>query len=1333
MPDDGSNQDSIADPSRITTRQEFAHELTLLRAQAGLSVRDVARAMGVPSGTVGDYFAARHLPPAPHFKKLLFICGVEDAAAMKGWLEAWSVLRVPPGRRRADAPVPYRGLESFQTEDAEWFKGREELTGILLSHLRMQYDQGGLLVLVGPSGSGKSSLLRAGLVPALHSGELSIPGSYIWPLALFTPGARPVHELAIQLALLTDSSPDDVTASLLSRPACCRDLARQAANPEGNGGSAQGGDGDRVHARLVIVVDQFEEIFTACQDEAERRAFIAALCAAGGQDSPGMNDDEGKAEPAALVVLGLRADFYPHALRYPAFAPALQDHQVLVPPMTEAELRRVIVEPARKAGLEIEDGLVELLLSDLSPTSAYGGLATAHDAGALPLLSYALRTTWERSHGRKLLVADYREVGGIRGSIAAAAEQVYSELSPDQQDLARQIFIRLVHVADDTADTRRRVPRSELLLGHGAAQPVLDVFIEKRLITSETDDVEIAHDALLLAWPRLREWIDNDRTGVVVHRQLTTAAKTWQDGGKDPELLYSGGRLTTASDWANEPAHAGDLNIPERDFLDASVKHRLAEERSARLRAHRLQRLAAVLTALFLVAGFLAVFAFQQKSAATYQRDVAISRQVATDADQLRSTDIALAMQLALAAYRISPTTEAQSSLLDLTAGLAATRMIGPVGTEMHAVALNPGKTVLAAGSADGSVRLWDVARQGHPVSLGRPLTVRSGAVTSVALSPDGRMLAAGSAGSTVWVWDVGDPRRPVLLGPVPLEPAGVVNSVAFSPDGRTLAAASSDGDVYLWNADNAHHISPLVRPLRASTGQVNSIVFSPNGRTLAAGDSNGYVRLWSLGQSGLPLPSPIILTGPANGVNSVAFSPDSRTLAAGGNDDKVWLWDMDGDRRPLSAHSPLTGPTSWIYSIAFSPDGNSIAAGSADNNAYVWNLATGSLVATLAHPAPVLSVTYGRGSDTLATGDADGIARMWILPGPILTGSEGSVFAVAFNTNGHTLAVASGDGTVRLWDVADPAHPVPVGVPLTASDVLDGTVAYGPGGRLAAGTGNGSIELWNVRNPGHPVRLPSPPTALNSAIQYVAFDHTGRLMAAGSTNGSVELWDAADVARTKPLAVLPADGVGPGHDVFAVVFSPDDRLLASANDDGTVRLWDISRPAHPTELGPPLVRLTSAIYQVAFSPDGRILAASGEDGKVRLWDVTDPVHPHLLSILSGPVGIVYDVSFSPDGRSLATANGDKTVSLWDIANPAEPTSLGSLTGPSGTVFSVAYSPTGNAIAAGSQDNTTRLWLTTPASAAAYICSVTGDPITRTEWTQYVSGLPYNPPCAARD
>jgi transcriptional regulator with XRE-family HTH domain len=414
------------DPRRIATPPDFGRELTLARQRAGLTVREVARAVGIPASTAGDYFAGRHLPPPSQpglLPRILRTCGVTDQAQLSDWMSALNRIRRGPGRRPAGAAAPYRGLASFRPEDAAWFFGREDLTARLAGLATAAPVPGVPLTVVGPSGSGKSSLLRAGLIP-------SLPDSLRRRLAVFTPGATPLRELARQLAMLAPAGPDPgaptgsslIEAALRSDPAGAPRILSGRHGPgealrliPGGSDPGQGpgtpGSGD---SGLLIVVDQFEEIFTACRDEAEQHRFITAICALAGP---------------AVVVLALRADFYDRALRYPELARALQERQVVVVPMTREEVRRAIIEPAHLARLDVDDGLVELLLRDLAPHSPEGGPQGAgHEAGALPLLSHALLTTWSRSHGGRLTVADYQASGGIQHAIARTADQVYGSL-----------------------------------------------------------------------------------------------------------------------------------------------------------------------------------------------------------------------------------------------------------------------------------------------------------------------------------------------------------------------------------------------------------------------------------------------------------------------------------------------------------------------------------------------------------------------------------------------------------------------------------------------------------------------------------------------------------------------------------------------------------------------------------------------------------------------------------------------------------------------------------------------------------------------------------------
>jgi WD40 repeat protein/transcriptional regulator with XRE-family HTH domain len=1299
VPDGPPHVDLGPDPAWIATRQEFARDLTAVREHAGLTVRDLARAVDVPASTLGGYFGGRHLPPVRLLVRILNACGVTEQAAIDQWLRAVNRVRRAPGKRPANAPVPYRGLASFQPEDADWFYGREKLTHTLVERLADRYAApGGPFLVVGPSGSGKSSLLGAGLIPALRNGELGIPGSESWPLAWFTPGAHPAGELARQLDAVAGAG--DSAAALSGTP-----------------------------GRLMVVVDQFEETFTSCRDDDERRAFIATLCAAGGavpDGAPG-GDGSGPRRPPALVVLGLRADFYPQALSYPGLARAAEDAQVVVGPMTEEGLRRAIVEPASKARIDLEEGLVELLLRDLAPPAGHPAPGTAHDAGALPLLSHALLATWQRRRGGQLTVAAYRDSGGIHGAVARTADAVYDSLTEAQRDLARDLFIRLTHVSDDGADTRRRVGRAELVDDPSDARSaelelVLDRFVSQRLITADTDTVEISHEALLHAWPRLRGWINADRAGLRIGHQLTDAAEQWRREQRDPAALYRGARLATARDWV-AAGHRRELTSLALSFLDASV-------RRERRRIARLYQTIACLMALLLLAVFGGVIASQQRgqaleqrAVATRERNLAISRMVATRADRIRDKDVSLAGQLSLAAYRIAPTPEARSSLLDSSAAFPVTRMLGSDGV-MQSVAFSPDGRTLAAGGADKTVRVWDVSDPKRPVPLPPPLTGPQDVVYSVAFSPDGRTLAAGGGDKTVRLWDMTDPRQPVPLRRPLTGPTALVYSLAFSPNGRVLAAGSGDSTVRLWDVANPRQPVPLPRPLQGARSYVQSVAFSPDGGTLAAGSDDQTVLLWDVRDPRRPRRLGAPLTGPRERVYSVAFSPDGRTLAAGSADKAVYRWSVADPGRPVALGRPLTGPTSWVNAVAFSRDGSLLAAGSSDGSARLWDPRTGRVTATLPHPGPVTAVAFRPGDHMVATSAADGQVRLWSLPGPMLTSPTDTVSAVAFRPDGRMLAIGSAD--LQLWSLAERRQ---VGRPLTNPTGFSGTAAFTRDGRtLAVGDHDGRVQLWDVADPGRAAPLGLPLRVHKLLVESLAFSPDQRVLATGSDDQTVRLWNVTD--RARPVAMTTLTGFA--SYVYSVAWSPDGRTLAAGSIDRTVRLWDVGDPRQPVPLGKPLTGPTNYVLAVAFSPDGRTLAVGSADRTVRLWDVGDPRHPAPLGKpLTGPTSYVYSLAFSPGGDTLAAANTDHTVWLWDLHDRRLPAVLATLSAATGAVYSVAFNRDGHTLAAGGADQIVWLWNTDPEQVATNICAGAGDDITDAEWRQYVPGWRYQPPCRA--
>jgi WD40 repeat protein/transcriptional regulator with XRE-family HTH domain len=1303
------------DPRRIATQPDFGRELTRARQRAGLTVREVARAVSIPASTAGDYFAGRHLPPPSQpglLPRILRVCGETDPGRLSEWMSTLNRIRRGPGRRPT-AEVPYRGLASFQPEDAPWFFGREDLTARLVGLATAVPAPGVPLTVVGPSGSGKSSLLRAGLIPSMPD----------WPrrrLALFTPGATPLRELARQLAVLDLArDPDEPDPA---DPAILADTSRVEAILCSDPGEAlllaPGLTPDGSDPRLLIVVDQFEEIFTACRDEAEQQRFITAICALTGP---------------AVVVAALRADFYDRALRYPELARALQERQVVVVPMTRHEVRSAIVEPASLARLAVEDGLVELLLRDLAPHVPEGGPAgAAHEAGALPLLSHALLTTWSHSHGGRLTVADYQASGGIRHAIARTADQVYGALDEEQRDIARRLFLRLVYVADDAPETRRSVPLAELRDWPGeAATPgeVLGRFVAERLITVDAETAQITHEALLTAWPLLRTWIDANREGLRVRRRLSDAARAWDEAGKDPAALLRGGQLALARDWAADPVNRDSLGTLTGAFVDAGIVAERVQQAAERNRALRLRRLVAALTVLVLVTIGLAGYAFQQRQAATRARDnataarnTAQSREVAIEADQVRGQSAGVAAQLSLAAYRIAPTADARASLLESSGSPAEAGLIDSAGV-VQAVSLSPGHRLLAVAAADGSLRLWNVARPGHPVPAGTPPLAanRREPLYAVAFSPDGSLLAAAGAGRTVMLWNMRAPGRPVRVARL-TGPANTVYSLAFSSRGSLLAAGTADDTVRLWSVAAPADPKVVATPLTGPGGYVQSVAFSPDAAVLAAGSADKTVRLWDVSVPAHPRVLGKALTGPAQQVDSVAFSPGGRTLAAGSQDHKVWLWNVTTPARPVR-EGTLRGATDWVNAVAFSPDGRSLAAGSSDDRVLVWDLDTRALAAELPQPQPVTSLVWGS-DGRLVAGDADGRVRTWVLPTPVLR-AGGAVNSVAYSHDGRLLAVGGPD--LQLWDPVTRGELAARAAPGPAGTIVNAVTFLAGGATLAAGYSDGDLQLWEVAHGRSLIPLSQPVRASTKGlVEFTAFSPHDRLLATCGDDGTVRLWSVTDPVHPRLVATV--------HDsrtyVFSAAFSPDGRTLAAASADDLTRLWNVSQPGHPEQIGAPLQGPASYAISVAFSPDGRTLAVGSADKRVRLWDVADLARPVPLGHpLTGPTGYVYSVSFSPDGRTLAAGVTDGTVWLWRVTDPARPNLVASLTGPAHAVYSVAFAPGGASLAAGSADGTVRLWDTQVRAASGGVCATAGQQLTRAEWRIFLPGRRYAPPC----
>ena len=1091
---------------------------------------------------------------------------------------------------------PYKGLAAYQPEDAHCFFGREALIDELVRRLQQQR----VLVVGGPSGSGKSSLVRAGLIPALRAGALL--GSEDWRIALFTPGRDPLAELHYQVT--RDLPVGTLTISiddLQARPTMARHLG--------------GGDGA---GPLLLCIDQFEELFTLAP-AAQRNAFVAALSA--------MTDP---ADSQVRLVLAVRADFYAACAQVPWLAERITDNQVLVGPMTSSELRRAITEPARRSGYYLERSLVDAVIDE-----------AGNEAGSLPLVAHALVETWMRRKGNTMTLDGFREAGGVAGAISQTADAIFEQrFDRAERDATKRLFLRLVTPGEETPDTRRLLARSEIDNDSSAEvmHRVVERLTEARLLTVDDTVVQIAHEALLRTWPRLRVWIEESRDDLRTRQRISHAAEEWDAADRESDLLYRGTPLLSALEWVSK--NPDQLSEQARTFLDASATAKAEAEAIAAegvRRRRRVRRIAVSALSFFAIgataASVIAFLAFRQAQVneeraelATVEAHDRFAGALGSAAHGLVDTDPLLALVLGAEAVArteaMPPGYDARAAMIDARRGLA----------------------------------------RGSPVLLGSPIP--AGDALAIALSPDGALLAAAQRDGSIALIDTATRQR---VGPSLRGHNGGVRDLDFGPDGRQLASVGVDGTVWLWSIDGG--LSGFGRKIGRTEDLVSGVSFSPQGSAVASANGDGTVRLWGV-REGSPIRQPLVTRD--YGFQSIAFSPDGRGLVAGGKDGTIYGWAVpSGDAlfEPIGdAHA------SKLLQVAFSPTGTHFATASTDGTATVLEYPSGRIVGTaFADAAKVAAVAFTPAGGALIGGAADGTLRLWDIAeqASLLTTPSGhsqAIIDTEVSQDGNLLVTLGEDQLIRLWTLGT-RYPLDIAFPVTGG-AAKGVAFSQDGAKLAAGDESGAVQLWRLGMDGDPVLL----EGHEHQVWALAFSREGQYLASGDRAGEVRLWDPAGARLLSTIAT--DDGA-----VWSLAFTPGGERLITASDGG-VRLWD-------SETGQPSVRLPhegGRVTRALVSPDGTLAAVVATDGKVGLWDLETAT---LVKEIVAEDDVVWSVAFSPDGRRLATASSDEVVAVWDLARGER---VAALTGHTGGATDVAFLGDGVTLVAVDRSGTLHFW-----------------------------------------
>ncbi|AVH73416.1 nSTAND1 domain-containing NTPase [Nostoc sp. 'Lobaria pulmonaria (5183) cyanobiont'] len=1096
---------------------------------------------------------------------------------------------------------PYQGLKAFEAEQKQFFFGRKQVVRKILGKLA----QKPFVPIIGASGSGKSSVVQAGLIPELDNSVWQI-------LPPIKPGFQPLQELrGVLKAFFPGAKKERLLWELITQQANPLPVILQ---------HLTGAD------KFLLVVDQFEELFTVSVAE-EKQRFIELLT-----QVVEMTDSR------LAVVITMRSDFLEPCSHYPSLNKLIENQLVLIPRITGIDLKETITEPAKLQGHSVEERLVLNILEDVGKEPGY-----------LPLMEFALTRLWEKRDQQKhqLTLEQYENFQGLTGALNLHAENVYlyedyqqdsptQERNEQEKGWIKQIFLRLVRTGEGEKDTRQRQPKTELLTIAGnkqekqkALSELLDEGLVKgRLLVAGKGEqgkawIDLAHEALIEGWERFAQWRQQDRDLRRLNDRLADALREWLNKGENEKYLMQGGLLAEVREnWEKLEF----LSSPQAKNLyqcsDAYEQHQIATLEKAltelrlREKAARVENLLTVQPLESLVLAIQTIGENQEKLPQQILAPVQNSLNQVTNKARVSiplhgHEDYVNSVAISADGQTIVSGGFDRTVRLWNHQGLPLAEPFRGHQDYVSCATISANGQTIVSGDRDGTVRLWN--RQG--LSLAEPFRGHEGDVNSVAISTDGQMIVSGGDDGTVRLWNLqGLPLAEPLCGH-----KGDVRSVVISADGQTIVSGGFDRTVRLWNRQGLS----LAEPFRGHEGDVNSVAISTDGQTIVSGGDDGTVRLWNL--QGLPLAEP--LRGHKGEVISVAISADGQTIVSGGSDRTVRLWNHQG----LPLAEPLRGHERAINSVAISADGQTIVSGGFARTVRLWNRQGLPLAEPLrGHEGEVISIAISADGQTIVSGSDDGTVRLWNRQGLPLTeplrGHEDWVRSIAISTEGQTIVSGGDDGTVRLWN----RQGLPLTEPLRGHEGEVISVAISTDGQtIISGGRDGTVRLWNHQG----LPLAEQLRGHEGEVISVAISTEGQTIVSGGDNGTVRLWNRQGLPLAEPFR---------GHEdyVWSVAISTDGQTIVSGGDDGTVRLWN----RQGLLLAEPLRGHEGDVYSVAISTDGQTIVSGGDDGTVRLWNrqglpLAEPLRGHEYYVRS--------VAISADGQTIVSGGRDGTVRLW--------------------------------------------------------------------------------------